>query len=319
MTNKTGIYFVGEAIADQRPDPAHPRTMHVSLGGSMYFGSMGAATAIQTQKLETMQSFYVGPVSDDYFGGLFREDFARVQVGTDYIRNSPFISMLAVISEDGQGGNKYAFYGRNQMNTTEHLQLDQLPTTFKEENRIFVFGSVATTLSLSGATLKEFAKLQLQKECVVLFDPNTRPSVIPDLAKYRTGLEDWVKIASVVKASEEDIAFTYPDLSCEDVARHWLSLGVTAAFITRGDKGCSVFSKDGDVYVPAQTNPAITRTVGAGDNFNAGIAIALAKRSVTTREKLSALSLKEWEAVTAEANDTSYQHLLRLNNVLKAA
>jgi sugar/nucleoside kinase (ribokinase family) len=73
------------------------------------------------------------------------------------------------------------------------------------------------------------------------------------------------------------------------------------------------------VYVPAQNNPAITRTVGAGDNFNAGIAIALAKRNVTTRAKLSNLTMKEWEAVTAEANDTSYQHLLRLNNVLKAA
>ena len=319
MTNKTGIYFVGEAIADQRPDPAHPRTMHVSLGGSMYFGSMGAATAIQTQKLDTMQSFYVGPVSDDYFGGLFREDFARVQVGTDYVRTSPFISMIAVISEDGQGGNKYAFYGRNQMNTTEHLQLDQLPTTFNEENRIFVFGSVATTLSLSGATLKEFAKLQLQKQGIVLYDPNTRPSVIPDLAKYRTGLEDWVKIANVVKASEEDITFTYPDLSREAVAAHWLSLGVSAAFITQGDKGCSVFSKDGVAYVPAKNNPAITRTVGAGDNFNAGIAIALAKRQVTTREKLSSLSIKDWEAVTTEANDTSYQHLLRINQVLKAA
>jgi fructokinase len=205
------------------------------------------------------------------------------------------------------------------MNTTEHLQLDQLPSEFKEENRIFVFGSVATTLSLSGATLKEFARLQLQKECIVLFDPNTRPSVIPDLDKYRTGLEDWVRTASVVKASEEDISFTYPDMTCEDVAAHWLSLSVTAAFITRGDKGCSVFSKDGNVYVPAQNNPAITRTVGAGDNFNAGIAIALAKRNVTTREKLSALTMKDWESVTAEANDTSYQHLLRLNNVLKAA
>lgn len=315
MTNKTGIYFVGEAIADQRPDPANPRTMLVSLGGSMYFGCIGAATGARAASLPDVGAYYVGPISDDYFGGLMRQDFETAGVGMEYIRSSPFISMLAVVSEDGKGGNKYAFYGRNQMNTTEHLQLDQLPTGFNEPQRIFVFGSVATTLSPSGQTLKQFAQMQTANHSVVLYDPNTRPTVIPDRDIYRAGLEDWVRTATLVKASEEDVAFTYPDKSCDEIAARWLSLGVKAAFITRGDKGCSVYHAGGSAYVASQTHPEITRTVGAGDNFNAGITLALTRRDLSDDAKLAALGTKEWEEIAAEANTVAYRHLLRVNNL----
>ncbi len=315
MTETTGLYFVGEAIADQRPDPEDPRRMLVALGGSMYFGCMGAASAIRNRGLTAADSFYVGPVSDDYFGGLIRDDFEKAGVKTDYVRSSPFISMIAVISEDGKGGNKYSFYGRNQMNTTEHLQLDQLPSAFREEKKIFTFGSVATTLSQSGKTLKEFAKIQAAQGAVILFDPNTRPSVIPDVAAYRAALEEWIQTASVVKASEEDITFTYPDKTAGQLAAHWLSLGAQAVFITRGEKGCNVYHRDQSAYIESTISPFIRRTVGAGDNFNAGIVVALAEKGVTTLSQLSSLTIEDWQDIAMTANTVAYQHLLRVNHV----
>ena len=315
MSEKTGLYFVGEAIADQRPDPENSRRMLVALGGSMYFGSMGAAAAIQNRELDGIKSFYVGPVSDDYFGDLMRGDFARVGVETSYVRNSPFISMIAVISEDGKGGNKYSFYGRNQMNTTEHLQIDQLPSSFEETKRIFTFGSVATTLSPSGKTLREFARKQRADGAVILFDPNTRPSIIPDVNVYRTALEEWISIASVVKASEEDIEFTYPDKTADQLAEHWMSLGAKAVFITRGEKGCSIYHGKDSAHLASTVSPFIKRTVGAGDNFNAGIVIALAEKDLTQSVQLDALTIEDWKNVALTANTIAYQHLLRVNQV----
>lgn len=316
MTEKTGLYFVGEAIADQRPDPEDPRKMLVALGGSMYFGSMGAASAIQNLKLSGIKSFYVGPVSDDYFGGLIRSDFNSVGVETNYVRQSPFISMIAVISEDGKGGNKYSFYGRNQMNTTEHLKIEHLPSSFEETKRIFTFGSVATTLSPSGQTLKEFARRQVADGAVVLFDPNTRPTIIPDVTIYRSALEEWIQIASVVKASEEDILFTYPDKTAEQLAQHWLSLGAKAVFITRGENGCSVFYQNETAHIASTISPFIKRTVGAGDNFNAGIVIALAEKDITLVSQLDSLNIEDWRNIAITANTIAYQHLLRVNQAL---
>jgi fructokinase len=313
---KTGLYFVGEAIADQRPDPANPRGMQISLGGSMYFGSIGAAHAIKRMNLPTIQPFYVGPVSKDYFGNLIIEDFKIAGVGMDYIRASDFISMIAVISEDGKGGNKYSFYGRNQPNTTEHLNLSDLPNNFREDIQLFCFGSVATTLSQSGEVLRKFAELQLKNDSIILYDPNTRPSVIPDVNRYRSALEKWVGTASLVKASEEDIAFAYADLESGEVAEHWMSLGAKAIFITYGAGGCIAYFKEGCNSVKTKTHPGITHTVGAGDNFNAGILIGLAERNITTNAALKTLDADDWNAVAARANEISFHHLLRVNNLI---
>lgn len=313
---QTGLYFVGEAIADQRPDPKEPRQMHVSLGGSMYFGSLGAAKALRRSQALSAKSFYVGPVSSDYFGGLIRGDLKNAGVGMDYVRDSEFISMIAVISEDGRGGNKYSFYGRNQPNTTEHLRLEDLPETFNEERRFFCFGSVATTLSLSGQTLKQFAGMQTKQKSICLYDPNTRPSVIPDLAAYRMALEGWVSSVSIVKASDEDVAFTYPGLTHEDIARKWMSLGVHAVFITHGMKGCSVFSKDNGRLVEGRVHDGITRTVGAGDNFNAGILCGIAASGANNIDDLAAMSIDDWRKIAQIANETAYQHLLEVNELI---
>ena len=312
---QTGIYFVGEAIADQRPDPNDPRCMHVSLGGSMYYGSLGAAKALRRNPTADTNAFYVGPVSNDHFGTIIRSDLDKAGVGMDYVRHSEFISMIAVISEDGRGGNKYSFYGRNQPNTTEYLRLEDLPESFKEERRFFCFGSVATTLSLSGQTLKQFAGMQTKQKSICLYDPNTRPSVIPDAAAYRVALESWVSTVSVAKASDEDVAFTYPGLTHEDIARKWLALGVHAVFITHGMKGCSVFSKDSGRLVEGHVHDQITRTVGAGDNFNAGILCGIAASGANNVDDLAAMSIDDWRKIANAANETAYHHLLEINGL----
>lgn len=277
----------------------------------MYFGSIGAAATASTG----VRSFYVGPISEDYFGNLMMEDFKEKNVGLDYIRRTSFISMVAVVSEDGKGGNKYAFYGRNQMNTTEHLQMEELPKSFSQQDRLFCFGSVATTLSPSGQTLKKFANTQKETGSIILYDPNTRPSVITDREAYRVALENWVRIASIVKASEEDILFTYPDEVLEDVAQKWLDLGALAVFITLGEKGCSVYTNKGSEHFSGISggHAAITSTVGAGDNFNAGILVGLAKEQRCTNEALSKMELSDWIGLAEYANQLAFNHLQRVN------
>ena len=317
-TDQIGLYFVGEARVDQRADHENPRKLLVALGGSMYFGSMGAASAIKHLELKNVKSFYVGPISDDYFGHLISDDFKEVGVETSYTRSSPFLSRISVISEDGKGGNKYSFYTCTQSDVGA-LKLEDLPSTFNEPKRIFAFGSVTTTLSHDGLILKEFAKLQTAKGSIVLFDPNTRPTAIPNVSLYRDALEDWIKTANVVKASEEDIEFTYPGKTAQQLADHWLSFGPKAVFVTHGEKGCSVYQGKESAHVATTFSPLIKRTVGAGDNFNAGIVTALAEKSITNIDQLDSLTIEDWKKIAMTANNTSYQHLLRVNNLTDIA
>ncbi len=61
-----------------------------------------------------------------------------------------------------------------------------------------------------------------------------------------------------------------------DVARQLLRLGVKQLVITRGKHGALIVTPEGSVNVPAPTIQAVDPT-GAGDSFNASLAVALAE------------------------------------------
>lgn len=313
----TGLYFVGEAIADLRSDPHQARTLNINLGGSSYFGSIGAANALKRTGTTSVKSYYVGPVSEDLFGGLFLEDFTKAGVGTDYIRRISHISMLAVIST-ASGQNKFDFYGRQKPNTIDDLKIDDIAYDLNEPNQLFCVGSVVMTVPNARDAVTEYITRKNADGHVVYFDPNTRPNIIPDRHEYADRLLQIAANASVVRFSEEDVAWTFPDMKHEAVAAKFLQTGPAVVVITHGGGGCTLFTNTGKRFVPSEVNPSIVFTVGAGDNFNAGILSALAARGLCSTGSVRGLSLDKWAGIGAEANAVAYNHLLRVNNLAAA-
>ncbi len=317
-SSATGLYFVGEAIADLRSVPDLPRSLNINLGGSSYFGSIGAANAIKRAGAAHIKSYYVGSVSEDLFGGLFLEDFKKHGVGIDYIRRIEHLSMLAVISVV-DGKNKFDFYGRQKPNTIDDLKIDDIVYDLKEPNQLFCVGSVVMTVPNARDAVTEYVTRKSADGHVVYFDPNTRPNIIPDRQEYADRLLKIAHQASVVRFSEEDVAWTYPYDSHDDVAAQFLKAGPAAIIITHGGGGCTVFTPEGKQFVPSEINPGIVFTVGAGDNFNAGVLTALASRGVSKKDALRNLSAGDWAKICAEANTVAFNHLLRVNGLAKAA
>lgn len=310
MSKNTGLYFVGDLVIDQVPDPEKANAVQWMAGGSMYFGSLGAAVALKDRGLDQdVGSFYVGPLGNDHFGQAAKENFAASGVGTEYAHQTDFVNIFASVSEDGKGGNKYSFYTRSNAGPLD------LPSSFREDNRIFVMGDIVSAMEPNAAILLGFAQQQAGNHDIIVFDPNTRPPVVGNLKNYRTDIESWVQTVSVVKASEEDIEFIYPHLTQEQVVQRWQDLGLSAVFVTHGSKGCSVHSGGQTATVAASRHPDIRRTIGAGDNFNAGIAVSLAQKGLTKSFSLADLNIGDWKAVAADAAGTSFRHLLRTNNL----
>ena len=314
----TGLYFVGEAIADLRTNPNDKRALTINLGGSSYFGSIGAANALKNAGAKNVRSYYVGPVSEDLFGGLFKEEFEKNGVGTEYVRTIPHISMLAVISTTG-GQNKFDFYGRQKPNTIDNLSIDDIAYDLKEPNQLFCVGSVVMTAPNAREAVTEYITRKNADGHVVYFDPNTRPNIVPDRQEYAQRLLKIAAHASVVRFSEEDVAWTFPEESHDAVAAQYLKAGPSAMIITHGGGGCTVFTNDGKQFVPSEINAGIVFTVGAGDNFNAGVLTALASRGVNKIDEVRRLSAGEWAKICAEANAVAFSHLLRVNGLAKAA
>ena len=92
-------------------------------------------------------------------------------------------------------------------------------------------------------------------------------------------IEAMIALSDLVKASDEDAEWLYPELSLDEVAARWQGLGAAMVVITRGADGATVWSADRTLSFPAQAKTVVD-TIGAGDTVMAGLIAALATRSL---------------------------------------
>ena len=151
-------------------------------------------------------------------------------------------------------------------------------------------GSIGAMLE-PGATVVGQALERARGHALISYDPNCRPSIIPDSSDARARAEKIVALSHVIKASDEDLLWLYPHRSIEDSARAWLKAGARLVVVTRGVMGPWAVSRgtgrDG-VEVPA-ARVTVADTVGAGDSFMAALLSGLADRSILGPTAASAL------------------------------
>jgi len=87
-------------------------------------------------------------------------------------------------------------------------------------------------------------------------------------------VERQAALASVVKASDEDLEWLYPGRDPEASIAHWAQLGPLFTVVTRGAKGAVAFLK-GERLAVAAPKVDVVDTVGAGDSFMSALLAAM--------------------------------------------
>jgi fructokinase len=105
----------------------------------------------------------------------------------------------------------------------------------------------------------------------------------------RPEVERLVALSDVVKVSDEDLGWLYPDRTDEDVAREWLSLGPALVVVTRGGKGVFAVTPILELHRPA-TSVDLVDTVGAGDSFTSGLLDGLRRADLIGGQRREALA-----------------------------
>ncbi|MCQ4633314.1 hypothetical protein GB927_024950 [Shinella sp. CPCC 100929] len=128
-----------------------------------------------------------------------------------------------------------------------------------------------------------------------IVDPNPRPRLIPDIARYRQGFEALLPTASLVKLSDEDLQVLY-DADWQKVASHLFELGAETLLFSHGAQGARVVERSGlAVHVPVVELPSpIVDTMGAGDATLASVIASLARNGRPQ-------SASKWQACLSEA------------------
>ena len=238
-------------------------------------GGGPANTAKALARLDYDVDFIDG-ISTDSFGVIARKELERDKVGLGLCLTSDKPTCTATVTVDAQGGARYDFVIDGT--ATFDFNSQWLPDPERLKPSVLHIGTLVTIIEPSASVLYDWA-VRVGEFAPIIFDPNIRPSVMGDRQKYSQAVEKWVGISSIVKVSDDDIAWLYPDESLDEVARRWIAGGVSCVVITRGAHGLIGYTEHGIEEVDA-VKTVVVDTVGAGDTVGAIVVEGVIKHSV---------------------------------------
>jgi fructokinase len=200
-----------------------------------------------------------------------RAEFIEGRVGLTFTPEHQLPTCLAIVSIDLDGGATYEF--KIDGTATFAFATENLPDPKLIQPEAIYIGTLATIIEPGASILKDWV-LEAKDYAPIIYDPNIRSSVISDKSRYQEVVKDWVALSNVVKASEDDLAWLYPDTNPLEIARSWVSLGIQLVVITKGENGMVGVTENQEVLIPGVKVDVID-TVGAGDTVGAVIVEAL--------------------------------------------
>lgn len=194
-------------------------------------------------------------IGNDSRGGLIEEHLREsgVSLSESSRSLSRTSSAVARLSEDGVA--EYEF----------DIGWDPEPLTAAGAGFVHT-GSVAVFMEPGCWTVRDLLAAH-RPTSVITLDPNVRPSLLSDArAAARERFEGLLDLTDIVKLSDEDAAWLYPDLELEAVARRLHGFGVHVVALTLGAEGSELSSPGNLVQVAPLVVPVVD-TIGAGDAY----------------------------------------------------
>jgi fructokinase len=270
----------GEALIDILP--AEDGTQRATPGG----GPFNAARALARLDIPTQ---FLGRLSEDAYGQMLAD--LLVADGADLSPTSfgPEPSTMAIASVDAGGLAVYRFVSEGT--SAPNLTPAMLPEKLAPEVKALHVGTLGLVLEPMAATLLGLIERESGPRLVML-DPNIRPGLLSDAGGFRRRLDRVIAQTTVVKASNADLTWLYPELDYEAAAGRFLDVGVDLVLVTLGARGAVAITNDLRVGVEA---PAVNvvDTIGAGDAFGAAFLAWLEDHNaVSSRLRLGAEELQ---------------------------
>lgn len=255
------ILCAGESLIDMVPQP--DRALMPLSGGAVYntavaLGRLGAPTS------------YLWPISRDGFGEQLLAPLTEAGVDTSTCPRTDRLTTLAVVSLS-DGDARYSFYDEGSAGRMfAERDLPALPASL----RALFIGGISLVPDPCGTTIETLTCRAVEAGVPIMLDPNIRPFFVSDVAAYRARLDRLFALANIVKLSNDDIEWLWPDMAPDQAARALLAKGPALVLLTGGAAGATAYTPNFEVTTPAM-RVEVADTIGAGDTFNAGLLDAL--------------------------------------------
>lgn len=260
------IYTIGETVYDIIFKNDQP--VSAKAGGAML------NTAISLGRLGLPVSF-ISEIGEDQVGLNIIDFLIENNVDTSFIdRFDDGKTALALAFLDQQENASYTFY---KLYPQDRLNID-LPVPDADD--IILFGSFFAITAEVRNWLINFIKKASLRNSLIIYDPNFRRPHIKELPVVKDLILENISLSSIIRGSDEDFELIFSCANAEEAFKTIKNQGCKFLVYTRGNKSVEFRS---DKFRFSLNVPEIKpiSTIGAGDNFNAGLIMSLFSKGIS--------------------------------------
>ena len=275
------IIGIGETILDilfrnGQPEAAVP-------GGSVYNGVVSLGRM-------GMDVTFISETGNDRVGRIILDNMRENGVKTDRVNVFP----------DGKSPVSLAFL--NERNDAEYifykdypkLRLDvKMPEIGKDD--VLMIGSYYAISPLLRDKIKEVMDLAKDNGAIIYYDVNFRSNHLSEAIKLMPTVLENFEYADILRGSTEDFQNLFKTGEPDKVYNDNVGFYCKNFICTDADKDIHLYT--GNFRKTYGVEPVETvSTIGAGDNFNAGVVYGLIKNNIG-KDDLQGLSEADWDKV----------------------
>lgn len=292
------VYGIGETVYDILFKDGKP--VDAVAGGSVFNGliSLGRTGADCT---------FITEIGDDAVGQHILSFMKENGIDSSYVscyKGRKTAISLAYL--DNNGDARYSFYKDYPNNRLDF----SFPEIHKDD--IVVFGAYYALNPVLQDKVAPF--LEYAKDCgaILYYDLNFRSNHCSEVNGLRDTFIRNFRLADIVRGSHEDLMNIYGTDDFRLIYREHISPCCSHFICTRGSQGVFVLDGENEYSFRSKSIEPVS-TVGAGDNFNAGIIFGLLKHSIS-RDLLEHADAQTWKKLALCGIDFGTEACLSTSN-----
>lgn len=293
MSQKPIIAVGGENLIDRVQSKNADGSPHFvnNPGGSPF----NVAVALARQE---GNAHYLTPISTDPMGNLLADRLSDAGVHIAAPRRDEPTTLAIVTLVDGIPSYEFKRDGTAERCVTVESLQDAMPVG----TRVFHIGSLALAAGEDAGHWETTFHAAKSAGVFVTLDPNVRTSLIEDASVYRDRLGRLFKSADLIKLSDEDLEWIYPDLA-QDEAFKRIQAESSAGLVvlTKGGEGAEARNAHHHVCISAPKVHDLQDTIGAGDTFMGTLLATLAAQDLLSAKTLAAMDQVALESLLLRA------------------
>lgn len=230
---------------------------------------------------------FISRMGNDQIGDLSLKFLNDNGVNCDYVTRFEGNSRLALAFMDDENNASYEFY-----------KAEKSPSLFfpdLEHNDIVTFGSTNALRDEGRNNLLIFLNQAHDKNVLTIYDPNIREFGPLELVEVRRKFEENIYLAKVLKGSNHDFKRIYDTDDADVIFKKVELFGVETLIVTSSSNSVEIRTKDLSFSIPVEPVKTVS-TIGAGDNFTAGLVYGFVKCKVLT-ETLCEQTESDWKEI----------------------